>query len=140
MMFVTAIVGHVALSTGEIVVVDAGHNPGLRLCPDGALSRLDVPKGMALGVMEDFDYVDTALALPPGHTIVLYTDGATDARSGDGDLFGAGRLEQVIAGAAALPVKDLVQTVVRAVEAFAEGAPPEDDLTVLALRYRGGGG
>jgi serine phosphatase RsbU (regulator of sigma subunit) len=139
MMFVTTIVGHLTFSTGEVVMADAGHNPALRLDRSGALSYVDLPKGMALGVVDDVVFVERALTLEPGEALVLYTDGATDARDPAGDLFGAARVERAVAAAAAAgeSMAALVNALVRAVDDFANGAPREDDLTVLAFRYRG---
>jgi phosphoserine phosphatase RsbU/P len=68
---------------------------------------------------------------------VLCTDGLTDARNGEGEAFGEGRLREAIRAVANEPADVLVASVMRAIEAFAAGAPPEDDLTLLALRCGG---
>ena len=92
---------------------------------------------MALGVLDQATYAEARLTLAPGATLVLYTDGLTDARSATGDMFGADRLEQAIAAASAETPAALVAAVIGEVERFAAGAPPEDDITLLALRYAG---
>jgi sigma-B regulation protein RsbU (phosphoserine phosphatase) len=76
--------------------------------------------------------------LQPDATLVLYTDGLTDARATSGEMFGEARLQAAIAAAALDTPEALVAAVVGAVERFASGAPPEDDLTMLALRFRPG--
>lgn len=138
MMFVTAAAGCLDLASGRVTIVDAGHNPVVRIACDGRLSAPQVPKGVALGVVEDFSYVAATLTLEPGEALVLYTDGMTDARSTSGEMFGADRLERAISAAARHAPQALVASVLQSVEAFAVGAPPEDDLTMLALRYLGG--
>jgi serine phosphatase RsbU (regulator of sigma subunit) len=132
MMFVTAAMGSLDLVSGALALVDAGHNPAL-IFP----GRLDVPKGMALGVVADAAYAAVRLTINRGTTLVLYTDGLTDARNTAGEMFGEPRLHAAIAAAAAEAPEALVAQVIGAVEGFAAGAPPDDDLTLLALRYRG---
>jgi len=139
MMFVTAAVGCLDLRSGAIALVDAGHNPVLTLDPDGRLAGPDVPKGTALGVLANARYTAARLTLAPGATLVLYTDGLTDARQASGDMFGADRLAAAICAAGHATPPSLVASVMGAVEMFAAGAPPEDDLTLLALRYLGTG-
>jgi serine phosphatase RsbU (regulator of sigma subunit) len=139
MMFVTAAVGCLDLRAGTVALVDAGHNPAVMVGAGGGLRVPAVPKGVALGVLPDASYTDARLTLDPGATLVLYTDGLTEARSTTGEMFGDDRLHQAIAAAAADPPEALVAAVLRAVEHFAAGAPPDDDLTLLALRYSGTG-
>jgi sigma-B regulation protein RsbU (phosphoserine phosphatase) len=138
MMFVTALVGCLDLRTAELALVDAGHNPALVVRQGRACDVADVPKGMALGVRDEEDYAEATLRLEPDATIVLYTDGMTDARSTSGEMFGEARLRDALGAASNGTVEALVERVIGAVERFAAGAPPEDDLTLLALRYTAG--
>ena len=137
MMFTTAMVGHLSLATGDLALVDAGHNPAFLLSRDGSRSAVPAPKGTALGVVDDGQYVEHRGRLDPGDTLLLYTDGATDARNQEDELFGEDRLAQAVDAAASGPPDALVRSVLDAVAQFEAGAPPEDDLTLLALRYRG---
>jgi sigma-B regulation protein RsbU (phosphoserine phosphatase) len=137
-IFVTAVMGHLALSTGEVALTDAGHNPALRLARAGGLADADIPKCMALGVLEGTDYEAGRFTLAPGETLVLYTDGATDARNPGGDLFGDDRLRASIAARIGRAPADVIAGVLADIDAFAAGAPPEDDVTLLAVTYRGG--
>jgi len=136
LMFVTAAIGCLDLRSGEVAVVDAGHNPVLLAGPDGVGELPGIPKGPALGVMENVSYVAGAFALDPAMTLVLYTDGVPEARGTSGELFGDRRLRETIAARARdMPIDQLVAETMREVERFATGAPPDDDITVLALRY-----
>lgn len=139
MVFVTAIVGCLDMPAGVVTMVDAGHNPSVLIDPKGSMTSPHVPKSIAFGVMDDAPYVAGHLTLAPGSTIVLYTDGATDARSVSGEMFGAERLDRAIGAAARLQPDALVRAVASAVNDFAAGAPPEDDLTLLAVRFEGHG-
>jgi sigma-B regulation protein RsbU (phosphoserine phosphatase) len=72
-----------------------------------------------------------------GATVALYTDGATDARNPAGDQFGMERLERAFTEVARQPPEVIVNHVATTVGRFEAGAPVEDDLTLLVIRYRG---
>jgi hypothetical protein len=74
---------------------------------------------------------------PANAMFVLYTDGVTEARSPAGELFGVERLRSAFREASNGTADGAVRGVVAAVERFADGAPQEDDVTMLALRWRG---
>lgn len=139
LIFVTALVGHLALSTGDVALADAGHNSAVVITPDGRFRQPDIPKAIAFGVLEEAEFTEGRFTLDPGATLLLFTDGATDARNPAGDIFGEAALEAAIAASVSDTSADLVAGIVRTVEQFSAGAPPEDDLTLLALRYLGGG-
>ena len=130
-------VGSLDITTGTVTFVDAGHNPAVLIDAAGRMTAPAAPKGVAFGVVDDFVYVPAQLALEPGATLLLYTDGATDARSIGGEIFGEARLTHAIAAGAGLPPSGLIKGITGAVAQFAAGAPPEDDLTLLAISRRG---
>jgi serine phosphatase RsbU (regulator of sigma subunit) len=135
--FVTAIVGRLDLRTGQLTIVDAGHNPVAIFAPAGSRVAPAVPKSIAFGVVDDASYAEATMTLEAGTTVVAYTDGATDARNPSGEQFGEARLDRVLDDAAKLQPEAIVSHVAGAVERFESGAPPEDDLTLLVIRYRG---
>jgi len=137
MIFVTALVGHLTLSTGQVALADAGHNPAVLISPDGALSQVAIPKAIAFGVLEEAQFTEGRFTLLQNATLLLFTDGATDARNPAGDIFGEAALDAAITAAPKGTSAALVAGIITAVEQFSAGAPPEDDLTLLALRYRG---
>jgi sigma-B regulation protein RsbU (phosphoserine phosphatase) len=137
MMFTTALVGHVTLSTGRVTLGDAGHNPAFLVGASGVITRPDVPKRIAFGVMADAEFSEASFTLGRDQTLLLYTDGATDARNPAGELFGEAALERAVAEADGHSPDAIVASIVRTVERFSAGAPPEDDLTLLAIAYRG---
>jgi len=136
MLFVTAVVGSLDIATGVVTLIDAGHNPTVLIDAAGKMTAPAPPKGVAFGVVEDFVYTPADVALEPGATLLLYTDGATDARSMGGEMFGEARLNDAIAGGAGLAPDALIKTITGAVAQFVGGAPPEDDLTLLAIKWR----
>jgi serine phosphatase RsbU (regulator of sigma subunit) len=136
MLFVTAMFGTLILATGDVTMVDAGHNPAAVVSPGGRLNSPAIPKGVALGVVDDFEFTEGRFQLAPGTTLLLYTDGATDARSTTQEIFGADRLMAAIRDADATPAA-LIGSVTTTIDAFAAGAPQEDDITLLAIRRPG---
>jgi phosphoserine phosphatase RsbU/P len=137
MMFITAVVGRLSLTTGDVALGDAGHNPALILGVDRGLSKAVIPKSIALGVMDNATFESGRVRLAPGSTLVLYTDGATDARDTSGGMFGSDRLDRLVAANAGKSAADLVDSIIGAVQTFEAGGAQEDDLTLLAIQYRG---
>jgi sigma-B regulation protein RsbU (phosphoserine phosphatase) len=136
-MFVTAFAGWLDLGTGRLQVVNAGHNLPYRIGRDGTVTVLAAKNALALGVLEDAEFPITEITLVPGDAIVLYTDGVCDAVNPKGAAFGTAGLEERLAALAAVPAGQIVRGVIEAVDLFAGTAPQEDDITVVAIRYRG---
>ena len=137
LMFITAVLGYVCFATGEVMLGDAGHNPAFLLRRGGGLELPSVPKCMAFGVLEDTPYEHGVVHMRPNDTLVLYTDGATDARAPDGELFGSDRLEEAVIACSGLAASEMLQSISGVTMRFASGAPPEDDVTLMVLRYTG---
>ncbi len=135
-MFVTAVYAILSLESGQLTYTNAGHNrPLLLRNATGSVEQL--PKGgMALGVMEDSQYQDHILSIEPCDTLLLYTDGLTEAFSSDGETFGEERLNSTLATAACGSVKDLLEKLDQILYSFRKGNQPSDDLTVVALRRK----
>lgn len=109
----------------------AGHLPAILLRADGQVEVIESP-GMMLGVMPALELREWAAELRPNDTLILYTDGVTEARL-RGSLFGEERLHALIQSCAGLPAPELVQRVERAVLEFQEHELA-DDIAILAIR------
>lgn len=131
-MFVTAFYGVLDIETGMFTYANAGHNPPLWVCA-ASVKRL-TRTGMALGVIEELDIQQQSITLAPGDALVIYTDGITEAFSPDGELFGEARLAETARQSAPNPATDMVERIESAVNAFMDGIPPADDLTMVALK------
>jgi sigma-B regulation protein RsbU (phosphoserine phosphatase) len=127
-------------SSGHVDFVNAGH-PSPILLGGGAPRLLPETGNIAVAVVGDADFSGRAIDLAPGETLVLFTDGVTEAFAPDGTQFGEGRL---LAALRELPPKtsapDIAKTVIAAVKTFEAGADQSDDITLLALRYLGQSG
>lgn len=135
MMFVTVFYGVLHLPSGRFSYVNAGHNPPVRL-RDGGAEYFPRGQNMALAVLEGQAFTEGSTVLAPGETLLLYTDGVTEATNREGALMGEAALRSLLAEAHAASA-DLPQAVVRAVHAFENGAAQSDDITVVSLTYRG---
>jgi sigma-B regulation protein RsbU (phosphoserine phosphatase) len=136
-MFVTAFAARLDLATGELEYVNAGHNPTYRLEASGGTAPLGGPVDPALGAVESHEYRGSVVCLRPGDLLFLYTDGVVEARSASGEEFHALRLESYLDGCRDAPANDVVRGLLGRVEDFAGDTPQYDDVTVLALRWRG---
>jgi sigma-B regulation protein RsbU (phosphoserine phosphatase) len=131
-MFVTLFFGTLDLETGALVFANAGHEPPLRLATDGTVQELNLPAGPALGLQPDVVLPDNRVTLARGETLLLYTDGVTDAADRTGRVFTRERLLQAVA-VVRPDANAHTQTLRQQVEAFVAGAAQVDDITIFAL-------
>jgi len=135
-MFVTLIVGVYHTQTGRLRLANAGHPPPYHLDAQGRVSPQAQATGTVLGVIDGQRYGDVEIALRPGDTLVLYTDGVTEAHSPSGDLYGDKRLESLLAKLPPGKVEGVSQAIVQAVNEFQQGRQ-FDDITLLVFRRNG---
>lgn len=142
MMFVTLCCGVLDLLTGELTYSNAGHLPFLRLRQGSGAEWIELPQGPVLGIDDDAVFETRTLLLEPKDTLLLYTDGVTEAMNSSQALFGDTRLQNLVGNKTASMPKDLVESVFTAIDTFAGSAEQSDDITVLVLRFkeRGMGG
>lgn len=132
--YATLIVGKIN-PRGEVEMCNAGHLPPIIVGKDHS-DELDAT-GLPLGLFCDSSFISSGVKLKPGETLLLFTDGVTEANDRTGEEFGTQRLRDAISGTAGVRPTDLLQTCVDAVSAFRNGAARNDDLTMLALKYTG---
>ena len=137
LMFVTMYFGKLDLLTGELAYSNAGHNPPLIIREGGKVEWLKLPDGLVLGVDMDTPYITQTTRLNPGDTIVVYSDGVTEAMNKKKELFSEERLLKTLEKNSTGTPEQIVNAVTDAVNDFASGAYQSDDITVLAIRYKG---
>ena len=138
-MFVTLVYAVYDPETGVFTYANGGHCDPLVVHGDGSVSELPGTRGIVLGLAGDLEYALVEGALRPGETLVLYSDGVTDAKGPSGEEFGTGRLRALFAGRAPASATEASNRIVEAVGEFAQGAALADDVTCLALhRSRSG--
>ena len=139
-MFVTLFAGIVHLPSGEVRFTNGGHNPPYVLRTGGTLDTLPKVGGIIVGAIPDMTYHTGTFRLEPGDTLVLFTDGVTEARNAAGEFFGEDRTERELLLLKGTGAEPLVKAMRELVRVFAEGAEQSDDITLMALRYFGAGG
>ncbi|MDR1293167.1 MAG: SpoIIE family protein phosphatase [Clostridiales Family XIII bacterium] len=137
-LFVTCFMGYLDLETGELVSVNAGHNPPL-LKQAGAYGYYRAKHGFVLAGMDGTTYSESQIVMTPGDVLYLYTDGVTEADNESKELYGEQRLLEVMNKNTGTGVEGLCAVVRQDVEAFAGGAQQADDITMLAIQFNGKG-
>lgn len=135
-MSVTMLMGIMDLKSGAIELICAGHEDPLRLDSDGNIERLKLDGGPPFSIAE-FPFPLEKIQLRPGETLVLVTDGVTEAQNAAEELFGRDR---ILGGkdAWARSATAICEAVRDEVRNFEAGTEATDDLTVMAIRYIGG--
>lgn len=122
-------------ATREVQILSAGHNPPFLLTSHGA--QVLKPRGLVLGLMNDEVFLkslrDVHMTLKPGDSLILYTDGVTEAMDRDCQEFGMERLQATLGKARGRDPEGVLSTVVKDVERFQSGAPQADDLTIMVV-------
>lgn len=134
-MFVTAFIARLNLATGELHYTNAGHNPPFVRRAGGAVDRYGTRHGPVLGAAEGATYGESVATLAPDDTLLLYTDGVTEAINLNGAFFTEQNLQQVLRERGAGCAREVAASVMDAVDRFADGAMQADDITLLSLRY-----
>ncbi len=133
-MFVTLLYAVFNPSNGLLNYANGGHNPPIIVHPDGTSTLLPATGGIALGVAPNFQYEESSVILDPGDTIVLYTDGVTEAMNAEGEEFSLDRLRDLFTNVPPRNPKETNAAIFEAVSAFAGDTPQSDDITCLACR------
>jgi len=130
--FVTFVVLVIDRNDYSLTMVNAGHPPPLRRSAHGGLTEIgEAHVGLPLGVF-DRSYEETRLKLEPGDTLVLYTDGITEARNPSGDFYGLERLLHVVQEAPN-QARSLGEAILSDLRSFVAGRSQSDDLTLVCL-------
>ncbi len=132
-MFVTLVYAVYDGTSGELTYANGGHNPPIIVHADGRATVLPLTDGVALGLMPGLEYQQNTVTLSPGDTLVLYTDGVTEAMNPEREEFGIERLRKVFAESAPMDPEEATLEIFKAVDSFADGAPQHDDVTCLTL-------
>ena len=130
-MFVTMFIGCADLRTGRLEYCNCGHNAPLL---DGEFMRMG-HCNQPLGLWEGDVFEGEALDDVRGHRLLLYTDGLNEAENGRQEQLGNDRLRGLMAGMGAMDSEGVVERLKEAVERHRDGAEPNDDLTVVCLRF-----
>lgn len=139
-MFVTLAAFSLDPSRHRLRVVRAGHEPVVVVRSSGDVVRLQ-PAGTAIGLagVAGFEgsLAEQEFVVQPHDTILMYTDGVTEAQNADREEFGYDRIEELARRHAGGTARELVQAILQAVTEFAQGRPQHDDITLVVVRRDG---
>lgn len=138
-MFVTAWIGVLNVISGVVDFVNAGHCRPLVRRKGGACEYDTTFSGMMLAGMEDITYRQGRLMLEKGDLLLLYTDGVTEATNAEEELYGEERLLRAVEDAGNILPEELLGVLWKAVDDFQSGLSQSDDITMLAISWRGRG-
>jgi len=131
--FITFFMTVIDPASGELVYVNAGHNPPLVVRRTGGFEVLK-GGGMILGILPMAKYQEARAKLEQGDVLVLFSDGVTEATDPGGQEFGEERLAQIAESLRDRSASEMVDEIDKAVIGFYEGAPAADDITVVVAR------
>ncbi len=135
-MFATVFCAILNTGTGEVRFANAGHNPPL-VMDSGGIRYLALEAGFVLGPISDTMYKTERFFMQPGDVLFLYTDGVTEAMNPEEALYGELRLLHALERVSKDNIFEMIHYIRNEVKDFANGAPQSDDITMVAVAYRG---
>jgi sigma-B regulation protein RsbU (phosphoserine phosphatase) len=129
--YVTLVCGRAGKS-GDVDICNAGHCPPL-LVKKAGITRLEAT-GLPVGIFSSGDYSVQRLQLNPGDSLVLYTDGLTEAQDRADTEYGSERLASLVKGRHDLPPQALTEVCLEDLKTFLSGIPKTDDLSIMVIR------
>lgn len=131
--YATAVFG-VLDADGEVEYLNAGHHPGL-LARGGTVEQVFEAECFPIGMFPEAEFSTRKARLESGDTLILFSDGLTEAENVDGEEFGMARVSEAFAANAALAPQELAAAILARIAEFTKGAEQADDMTLLVLRY-----
>jgi sigma-B regulation protein RsbU (phosphoserine phosphatase) len=132
--FVTVLYGILDLKTRMFSYARAGHETPLLLHSDGTVERIPHSPGMALGLWDTVTLDERTITLPPGSTLLLYTDGMTDCRDTSGESFGLERIKTTLSGLSNINAQQVCDHLLGTLINYQDGSKQDDDVTLVAIR------
>lgn len=133
-MFITLFYGVLNPRTGMLSYVNAGHNPPLVLSADGSSVEELESFNLPVGIIETEIYNTTEVTLAEGELLVAFSDGITEAMNPAGEPYDDPRFLAELRANIHRNAQDMIQAIEKSVDAYADGAPQADDMTLLVLR------
>jgi sigma-B regulation protein RsbU (phosphoserine phosphatase) len=136
-LFVTAWLGVLTLSTGELIWANAGHEYPAIMHKGGDYVLIKSDNMPPLATIRNIDYVNETIQLQKGDRLFLYTDGVPEAKAPDGSRFGTDRMLEVLNSCKDLSPEELLKAVKRDTDVFSGENEPFDDITMMCIEWNG---
>lgn len=134
-MYVTMFVGILDIDTGHLTYTNAGHTYPLIIHENGTTNFLVKYPDAPIGVLEGYTFDEHTYTLDNDCSVLLYTDGITDAENEAGQFYGTEKLVECVENATSKSPQQVLQAVIKDIEKHIETRHQSDDLTLLMLRY-----
>ena len=131
--YATAILARIEPQTGAVTCVNAGHNDGLLLSPDGKVDHWK-STGPPLGLIPGIPFQESRFELAPGDLLALYSDGVVEAQNSSEEEFEEERLVRCLQAHRGKPAAEIIDLLFEEIDAFAAGHPQHDDITVMLVK------
>ncbi|GBC80650.1 Phosphoserine phosphatase RsbU [bacterium HR09] len=132
--FATAFLAQLDAASGVVTYCNAGHCPAVLVTTQGEVKAL-TSTGPPLGMFADQQYSQEQVALQPGDTLVLYSDGVTETTDAHGEEFGLERFSELLRSYRTLPLEDLWEQVEQELSTYSQSPTPGDDRTLVFIRW-----
>jgi len=136
--FVTMLAGIVDIKTGELSIINCGHNLPLIKRQNGSYEYLKLESNVPLGVFDDAEFEIYNTVMLPGDVIYTYTDGVTEAVNADNEIYGEQKLYECLNGIKEVEPITIAQKVKDSIQTYAGSALQSDDITMLIFKHNGG--
>jgi serine phosphatase RsbU (regulator of sigma subunit) len=134
-MFATMFLAIVDTRTGRLRYCDGGHCTPYIMSSSGRVEALETKKHLPVGIFADTEYGEREVFLAAGDSLILYTDGITEAENMNGAWFGTEGLLESLSAFVGLNPGDAADRLVDRVQAFAGDKPQSDDIAVMAVKF-----
>jgi len=131
--FVTVLLGILDCASGKFDFARAGHELPMLLDAAGTVQTLPHTTGQAIGMFEDLLLDENSISIPPGGTLLVFTDGLTDCRDPQGQSFGYARVQSVLAGLAGRSGQQVCDLLRAELVDYQSGSSQDDDVTLVAI-------
>ena len=135
-MFVTVFYALINLDSGEFNYISAGHNPPFIVQADQTILQLEDNQHLALGIMEEYPFTAKKAHLEKGASLVLYTDGVSEAATKEQELYTEERLQDFLKETTFLSPSKMVHATLQELDQFVQQAPQSDDITLVVLKHQ----
>ena len=135
-MFVTVFYAIYNTKTGLVSYTNAGHNPPHLLRRNGTVSELPISTNTIVGVFDDLEYQEDTLQMEHGDTLVMFTDGVTEATDAEFQEFGPERMDSILCQNADAECQHIVEAVRAGIMDFVGEAEQSDDITMLVMKRK----
>ena len=133
-MFVTVFYAIYNIKTGLVTYSNAGHNPPHLLRKDGSVTELPMSKNAIMGVLDGIEYQMESLQMEQGDTLVMFTDGVTEATDIKNNEFGTERLDSILCQQTSSSCQQIIEAVKAGIDDFVADAEQSDDITMLVVK------